>query len=52
MEVVAAATKRYKENNKGHGTLRLIKHAMVQVDEAVKQFAYLRKILDLERAEL
>ena len=48
LEAVAAATKRYKENNKEHGTLQFKKHAMVQMDEAVKQFASLRKILDLE----
>ena len=52
LELVAAETKRYRENNKEHGTLQLIKHAMVQVDEAVEHFAYLGQLLDLERAEL
>ena len=52
LELVVAETKRYRENDKEHGTLQLIKHAMVQVDEAVEQFAYLGKLLDLERAEL
>ena len=52
LELVAAETKRYRENDKEHGTLQLIKHAMVQVDEAVEHFAYLGQLLDLERAEL
>ena len=52
LEVVAGATKRYKKNNKEHGTLQLIQDAMVQLDEAVEHFAYLRKLLDLERAEV
>ena len=52
LELVAAATKRYNENNKEHGTLELKRHAMVQMDEAAKQFAHLRKILDLARGEI
>ena len=52
LELVAAEIKRYRENNKEHGTLQLIKHAMVQLDEAVEHFAYLDKLLDLERAKI
>ena len=52
LELVAAETKRYRENNKEHGTLQLIKDAMVQLDETVEHFAYLDKLLDLEHAEL
>ena len=52
LELVVAETKRYRENDKEHGTLQLIKHAMLQVDEAVEHFAYLGQLLDLERAEL
>ena len=48
LEVVAAAIKRYNENNKEDGTLQVKKHAMDHVDEAVKQFAYVRRILHLE----
>ena len=52
LELVAAETKTYRENDKEHGTLQLIRHAMVQVDEAVEHFAYLGQLLGLERAEL
>ena len=48
LEVVAAALKRYNENDKEDGTLQVKKHAMGHVDEAVKQFAYVRRILHLE----
>ena len=41
LEVVAAETKMHKEKNKEHGTQQLMKHAMLQVDEAVEHFAYL-----------
>ena len=52
LELVAAEIKMYRENNKEHCTLQLIKHAMVQLDEAVEHFAYLDKLLELEHAEL
>ena len=47
LELVAAATKRYNQNNKEEGTMELKRHAMAQIDDAAKQFAHLRKILDL-----
>ena len=50
--MVAAATKRYNENNKKGDSLQLVRVAMVQLDEAVQHFAYLDKLLDLEHAEL
>ena len=46
---VAAATKRYNENNKEDGTLKIKRHAVAQMDDAAKQFTHLRKILDLAR---
>ena len=46
---VAAATKRYNENNKEEGTIKVKQHAMAQMDDAAKQFTHLRKILDLAR---
>ena len=49
LERVAAATKRYNENNKEDGTLELKRHAVVQMDDAAKQFTHLRKILDMAR---
>ena len=52
LELVAAATRKYNENNKEHGTLELKRHAMVQMGEAAKQFAHLRKILDLARGKI
>ena len=36
LALVAAATKRYTENNKEHGTMDLKRHAIVQMDEATK----------------
>ena len=47
LEAVAVTVKMYNDNNKEHGTPQLIKHTMAQLGEAVKQFACLRKILDL-----
>ena len=52
LEGVAAQAKRYKEKNKEHGTRQHIKHGMVQLANAVKQFAYLRKLLALEHVEV
>ena len=52
LALVAAATKRYTENNKEHGTMDLKRHAMAQMDEADKQFAHLRKILDLAYGQI
>ena len=52
LDMVAAATKRYNENNKEGDSLQLVRDAMVQLDEAVQHFAYLDKLLDLERAEV
>ena len=46
---VAAATKRYNENNKEEGTIKVKQHAMAQMDDAAKQFTHLRKILDMAR---
>ena len=48
LEALAATVKMHSENNKEHGTLQLMKHTMAQVDDAVKQFACIGKILDLE----
>ena len=48
LEAVAVTVKMYKDNNKENGTFQLMKHTMAQVDDAVKQFACLGKILDLE----
>ena len=52
LEMVAAATKRYNENNKEGDSLQLVRDTMVQLDEAVQHFAYLDKLLALEHAEL
>ena len=46
---VAAATKRYNENNKEEGTIKVKRHAMAQMDDATKQFKHLGKILDMAR---
>ena len=46
---VAAATKRYNENNKEEGTIKVKQHAMAQMDDAAKQFKHLGKILDMAR---
>ena len=46
---VAAATKRYNENNKEEGTIKVKQHAMAQMDDAAKQFNHLGKILDMAR---
>ena len=46
---VAAATKRYNENNKEEGTIKVKQHAMAQMDDATKQFKHLGKILDMAR---
>ena len=45
LEVVALTIREYKHNNKEQGT-------PLQVSEARRMFAYLCKVLDLERAEL
>ena len=52
LEALAATVKMHSENNKEHGTPQLIKHAMVQLDEAAQHTAYLNKLLALEHAEL
>ena len=52
LTVFAAQIKKYKENNKERGTQQHIKHGMVQLANAVKQFAYLRKLLALQHADL
>ena len=49
LELVAAATKRYNENNKEEGTIKVKQHAMAQMDDSAKQFKHLRKILDMAR---
>ena len=49
LALVAAATKRYTENNKEQGTMDLKRHAIAQMDEATKEFAPFRKILELAR---
>ena len=36
LDMVAAATKRYTENNKEHGTMDPKRHAMAQMHEAAK----------------
>ena len=51
LEVVAAEAKMYKEKNKEHGTQQLLKHVLAELSDACKQFAYLRKLLQLERAK-
>ena len=48
LALVAAAT-RYTENNKEQGTMDLKRHAIAQMDEATKEFAPFRKILELAR---
>ena len=52
LEVVAAEANMYKEKNKEHGTQQLLKHGLSELSDACKQFAYLRKLLHLERAEI
>ena len=49
LALVAAATKRYTENNKEQGTMDLKRHAIAQMDKATKEFAPFRKILELAR---
>ena len=49
LALVAAATKRYTENNKEQGTMDLKRNAIAQMDEATKEFAPFRKILELAR---
>ena len=41
----------YNEKNKEHGTQQLLKHVLAELSDACKQFAYLRKLLHLERAK-
>ena len=52
LEMVAAATKTYNENNKKGDSLQLVRDTMVQLDEAAQHTAYLNKLLALEHAEL
>ena len=52
LKVVAVKIKTYNENNKEHGTMQLKERVVYELVDARKQFAYLSKILDLERAEL
>ena len=52
LEAEAVKIKTYNENNKEHGTMQLKERVMYELVDARKQFAYLSKILDLERAEL
>ena len=52
LEVVAAKINTYKEKNKEHGTSFLKRRAICMVDAARTQFRYLRKLLDMEPAEL
>ena len=52
LEVVAAEAKMYKEKNKEHGTQQLLKHVLAELSDACTQFAYLRKLLHLERAKI
>ena len=50
--VAAAATTMDKASDNEHGTLFFRKRTIALLVDARKQFAYLSKILDLERAEL
>ena len=52
LEVVAAKINTYKEKNKEHDTPQLKRRAICLVDAARRQFRYLRKLLDMEPAEL
>ena len=52
LEAEAVKMKTYNENNKEHGTMQLKERLIYELGDARKQFAYLSKILDQERAEL
>ena len=52
LEAEAVKIKTYNENNKEHGTMQLKERVVYELVDARKQFAYLSKILALERAEL
>ena len=52
LEVVAAKINTYKAKNKEHDTALLKQRAICMVDAARRQFRYLRKLLDMEPAEL
>ena len=52
LEAEAVKIKTYNENNKEHGTMQLKERVMYELVDARKQFAYLCRLLDLERAEL
>ena len=52
LEAEAVKIKTYNENNKEHGTMELKERVMYELVDARKQFAYLCRLLDLERAEL
>ena len=52
LKVVAVKIKTYSESNKEHGTTQLQQRVLAELLDARKQFAYLSKIMDLERAKL
>ena len=52
LEAEAVKIKTYNENNKEHGTMQLKERVMYELVDARKHFAYLSKILDLQRAEV
>ena len=52
LEAAGVAVKMYREKNKEHGTSFLKRRAICMVDAARRQFRYLRKLLDMEHAEL
>ena len=52
LEVAAAATTMDKASDNEHGTLFFRKRTIALLVDARKQFAYLCRLLDLERAEL
>jgi len=52
LEAEAVKITTYNDNNKEHGTMQLKERVMDELVDARKQFAYLSKILDLERAEV
>ena len=52
LKVVAVKIKTYNEDNKEHGTKQLQQRVLFELVDARKQFAYLCRLLALDRAEL
>ena len=52
LEAAGVAVKKYREQNKGHGTAQLKQRATLHVSEARRCSTYLDKILAMERTEL